>query len=170
MKPTDLKCFDDVAKVIGHAAALYELSRVCGAGLILKQDDDLNGVFIWGGTPQGSDYWLDIQNKIQNLDKDDSESRVLNEKNLAAETLKSALAHMDDRAKTYDSPCGERSMEKCVSMFNTMYGLELTEEQGWAFMCLLKLVRTSQGDFRADNYEDLAAYAGLMREGAQPRD
>jgi hypothetical protein len=33
-------------------------------------------------------------------------------------------------------------------------------------MCILKLVRTSQGAFRADNYEDLAAYAGLMGESA----
>lgn len=87
-------------------------------------------------------------------------------KSVAAETLRAALGHMEDRAATYDSEAGERSMAKTVKMFNTMYGLELTEEQGWAFMCLLKLVRTSQGDFRADNYEDLAAYAGLMCEGA----
>lgn len=86
--------------------------------------------------------------------------------NMAAETLRAALSHMDDRAATYDNEQGERSMGKCVAMFNSLYGQELTEEQGWAFMCLLKIVRTSQGDFRADNYEDLAAYAGLMRESA----
>ena len=86
--------------------------------------------------------------------------------NMAAETLRAALGHMDDRAATYDSEQGERSMGKCVDMFNSLYGQELTEEQGWAFMCLLKIVRTSQGDFRADNYDDLAAYAGLMRESA----
>jgi hypothetical protein len=80
--------------------------------------------------------------------------------------LEKALGHMKDRAATYDSEQGERSMGKTVAMFNALYGLELTEEQGWAFMCLLKLVRTSQGDFRADNYEDLAAYAGLMGESA----
>lgn len=86
--------------------------------------------------------------------------------NMAAETLRAALSHMDERAATYDNEQGERSMGKCVAMFNSLYGQELTEEQGWAFMCLLKIVRTSQGDFRADNYEDLAAYAGLMRESA----
>lgn len=85
---------------------------------------------------------------------------------LAAATLQAALGHMQDRATTCDSERGERSMGKCVTMFNTLYEQELTEEQGWAFVCLLKLVRTSQGDFRADNYEDLAAYAGLMRESA----
>lgn len=84
----------------------------------------------------------------------------------AHEFLEKALGHMQDRATTYDSAKGERSMGKTVAMFNAMYEQEITEEQGWAFMCLLKLVRTSQGDFRADNYEDLAAYAGLMGEAA----
>lgn len=84
----------------------------------------------------------------------------------AHEFLEKALGHMQDRATTYDSAKGERSMGKTVAMFNAMYEQEITEEQGWAFMCLLKLVRTSQGDFRADNYEDLAAYAGLMGESA----
>jgi hypothetical protein len=84
----------------------------------------------------------------------------------AHEFLEKALGHMKDRANTYDSAKGERSMGKTVAMFNAMYEQEITEEQGWAFMCLLKLVRTSQGDFRADNYEDLAAYAGLMGEAA----
>ena len=85
---------------------------------------------------------------------------------LAHEFLENALGHMQDCAATYDSAKGERSMGKTVAMFNAMYEQELTEEQGWSFMCLLKLVRTSQGDFRADNYEDLAAYAGLMGESA----
>jgi hypothetical protein len=84
----------------------------------------------------------------------------------AHEFLEKALGHMKDRATTYDSAKGERSMGKTVAMFNAMYEQGITEEQGWAFMCLLKLVRTSQGDFRADNYEDLSAYAGLMGETA----
>ena len=84
----------------------------------------------------------------------------------AASILESGLGHMKDRAVTYDNPQGERSMGKTVDMFNTLYGLELTEEQGWAFMAILKLVRTSQGDFKLDNFEDLAAYAGLMGEAA----
>ena len=84
----------------------------------------------------------------------------------AASILEAGLGHMKDRAVTYDNPQGERSMGKTVDMFNILYGLELTEEQGWAFMELLKLVRTSQGEFKLDNFEDLAAYAGLMGEAA----
>lgn len=84
----------------------------------------------------------------------------------AASILESGLGHMKDRAVTYDNPQDERSMGKTVDMFNILYGLELTEEQGRAFMELLKLVRTSQGEFKLDNYEDMAAYAGLMGEAA----
>lgn len=85
----------------------------------------------------------------------------------ASDFLQCGINHMRDREKTYDAKGGERGMGKTVAMFNSLYGLELTEQQGWAFMCLLKIVRTSQGAFRSDNYEDLAAYAGLMGESAQ---
>lgn len=84
----------------------------------------------------------------------------------AQDFLLAALGHMEDRARTYDNPQGERSMGKTVKMMNVLYDLHLTEEQGWAFMCILKMVRSSQGNFRSDNYEDLAAYSGLMGESA----
>lgn len=89
---------------------------------------------------------------------------------IAKDFLEAGLGHMEDRAKTYDKPTGERSMEKTVEMFNTLYGFDLTEEMGWAFMCILKMVRSSQGEFRSDNYEDLAAYAGLMGEAGYHMD
>ena len=84
----------------------------------------------------------------------------------AASMLTAALGHMEDRAKTYDTPGGERSMGKTVVAFNTITGLELTEEQGWLFMEILKQVRSQQGGYRADNYEDLVAYAALRGECA----
>jgi len=87
----------------------------------------------------------------------------------AASILEAGLGHMQDRAVTYDNPQGERSMGKTVDMFNVLYGLEITEEQGWAFMTILKLVRTSQGEFKLDNFEDMAAYAGLMGEAASEK-
>lgn len=80
--------------------------------------------------------------------------------------LLKALGHMEDRAATYDKPEGERSMGKTVAAFNAITGQALTEEQGWLFMGLLKMVRSQQGAFRADNYEDLAAYAALQGECA----
>ena len=84
----------------------------------------------------------------------------------AASMLTAALGHMEDRARTYDAPGGERSMGKTVSAFNTITGLALTEEQGWLFMEILKQVRSQQGNYRADNYEDMVAYAALRGECA----
>lgn len=84
----------------------------------------------------------------------------------AADFLRAGLSHMQDRASTYDKPQGERSMGKTVAAFNVITGHELTEEQGWLLMGLLKMVRSQQGNFKADNYEDEAAYAALRGESA----
>lgn len=84
----------------------------------------------------------------------------------ANEFLEKGLRHMQDRAVTYDNHRGERSMEATVKAFEDIAGVVLTEEQGWLFMVVLKLVRSQQGSFRADNYEDAAAYCGLQGEAA----
>lgn len=87
-------------------------------------------------------------------------------KHSAADFLNAALSHMQDRAATYDKPQGERSMGKTIAAFNSITGHLLTEEQGWLLMGLLKMVRSQQGNYKADNYEDEAAYAGLRGECA----
>jgi hypothetical protein len=77
---------------------------------------------------------------------------------------------MRDRASTYDKPGGERSMAKTIALFNTLVDTDLTEKDGWMFMALLKMVRSQQGDFRIDNYEDGCAYFALAAEaGAAAR-
>ena len=85
-----------------------------------------------------------------------------------SEVLRAAAQHMEDRAAAYDSPGGERSMGKTVTMFNALLGGDraLTVEEGWMFMAILKIVRSQQGGFKLDNYEDLAAYAALAAEQA----
>ena len=84
----------------------------------------------------------------------------------AKDFLAQADKEMADRATFYDAPQGERSMAKTVELFNVLKGTELTEEDGWKFMQLLKLVRSEQGVFRADNFVDGAAYASLAGEAA----
>ncbi len=84
----------------------------------------------------------------------------------AQDIIKAGLGHISDRAVTYDKPEGERSMASTVQAFNTVTGHNLTEEQGWHFMTLLKIVRSQQGDFKVDNYEDGSAYFGLAGEAA----
>ena len=84
----------------------------------------------------------------------------------AANILTAALGHMRDRAATYDKPEGERSMGATVEAFLAVTGVSMTEEQGWLFMALLKAVRSQQGAYRADSYEDGAAYFALAGEAA----
>lgn len=88
----------------------------------------------------------------------------------AHEFLEAGIGHMKDRAATYDAPSGERSMEKTINIFNELLAEKLrkplSEEDGWNFMEILKLVRSKQGEFKADSYEDRAAYAGLAGEAA----
>lgn len=84
----------------------------------------------------------------------------------AANILRAAIGHMDQRAATYDKPEGERSMGSTVLAFAAITGVLMTEEQGWLFMALLKAVRSQQGAYRADSYEDGAAYFALAGEAA----
>ena len=81
-----------------------------------------------------------------------------------SELLRNAAQHIEDRASKRDCPDGERSMSRTVTAFNAMEGTELTEEQGWRFMVLLKYARATAGSFVLDDYEDMAAYAALAAE------
>lgn len=100
--------------------------------------------------------------------------KPMNTKQHAYTFLESAVKEMKDRALQRDKKpgevgAGERSMAATVKAFNALTGKTLTEEEGWEFMILLKLVRGRQGDFRADDYTDAAAYSGLLGECASIR-
>lgn len=84
----------------------------------------------------------------------------------AGSILNTAANHLQERASTYDQLQGERSIHKTVTMFNILTGAGLTDEQGWLFMTCLKMVRAQQGRYRADSYEDGAAYFALAGESA----
>ena len=84
----------------------------------------------------------------------------------APDILDQAKAEQANRAQFYDAPAGERSMGKAIAAFNVMHGTRLTEVQGWQFMELLKMVRSSQGTPRLDNYVDGASYCALAGEAA----
>lgn len=83
----------------------------------------------------------------------------------ASDILKISLDTLKDRAAQRDcTGTGERSMAATVATFNALTGLSLTEEQGWQFMLILKLVRGQQGEAREDDYVDLASYGALLGE------
>jgi len=60
----------------------------------------------------------------------------------------------------------ERSMKATVAAFNALTNHQLTEEQGWQFMVILKLARANGGRFHLDDYQDGAAYCALAGEAA----
>ena len=82
--------------------------------------------------------------------------------------VKAATQHMFDRAKTYDSPEGERSMGKCVEAFNAITGRDLTESEGWLLLQTLKDVRQwSNKGYHQDSAEDGIAYSALKAEALE---
>lgn len=91
----------------------------------------------------------------------------------AVDTLRKAADLIEQRGRQRDGEKGERSMARTVAAFNAVYGTALTETQGWHFMELLKMVRSSQGCYVADDFEDKVAYAALAAEceaGTRGRD
>jgi hypothetical protein len=105
-------------------------------------------------------------NDGQHYALDPSRSSLAKLKVNPADVLKAGAQHMEDRAATYDNPQGERSIPTVVKAFNAITSHTLTAEEAWLFMILLKAVRSQQGNFKLDNYEDGAAYFALMAEEA----
>lgn len=84
----------------------------------------------------------------------------------AAEILRAAHSHIQNRAALRDTPAGERSMGRTVAAFNAVTGRNLSEREGWLFMLVLKIARSQTGNFHVDDFEDMAAYAALLGEAA----
>ncbi len=83
-----------------------------------------------------------------------------------------AKTEMLDRAVTYDTPTGEKSMRATVEAFNAIMGRaldenggRLTEAMGWEFMSILKKVRQfSRKQPHLDSATDDVAYTALAAE------
>lgn len=106
------------------------------------------------------------ENYVINCDHCNAVDETIYDLCRASDILSMAASEMNDRAATYDQPEGERSMGKTVAAFAAVTGVQMTEQQGWQFMELLKMVRSNQGGYRADSFVDGAAYASLAGEAA----
>ena len=85
----------------------------------------------------------------------------------ASAFLEQADRTLGERGKQYDKNGEqERSMGRTVAAFNAVTGLKLTEQQGWAFMLTLKLVRGADKP-HADSALDAVAYSALYAESVQ---
>lgn len=83
--------------------------------------------------------------------------------------LEEAKDQMDARAKLRDTPGGERTAKKIADVFNAITGSNITEEDAWTFLIVLKMVRAQSGKYNRDDYVDMAAYASLAGETASKR-
>ena len=85
----------------------------------------------------------------------------------ATDFLQHAAGTLGERGKQYDTGGKqERSMAKIVAAFNAVHdanGAQLTEQQGWAFMMLLKMVRGAHTP-HLDSALDAVGYAALYGE------
>lgn len=124
--------------------------------------------YVWAGK-EVSEYEFNLAVDKYKLEKAKQEKGRKDDTPKAVQILNEAVAIMAERGKSYDKSGSEaeRSMPKIVAMFNALTGHELTPEQGWKFMCCLKLARSEQGEYREDNYLDGAAYMALAGEEAE---
>ena len=119
-----------------------------------------------GGFGQIVGDMMDSYRETAKRQFDSAKGNDMTNKVIAPDILDAAAGHLRDRAVTYDKPDGERSMGATCDAFFCVSGLYLTAEQGWLFMAILKMVRAQSGNYRADSYEDGAAYFALAGESA----
>lgn len=84
----------------------------------------------------------------------------------AHEFLKEAGQALEQRAALRDQPTGERSAPRAAAILTAWTGREHTEMDVWRTLLAIKLAREIQGQYHADDYTDLAGYAGLLGECA----
>ena len=70
IKVSELKCFGQVSDIIGKAQAEIELFKVLSVAEECDFEDDkaLIDAFVWGNTPQGDQFWDDIDEGINPYD------------------------------------------------------------------------------------------------------
>ena len=71
-----------------------------------------------------------------------------------------------NRGVERDLDDGERTIPRAVVAFNSITGNDLSAEDGWLFMQILKMCRSKQGEFKYDDYRDGVGYAALRAEEA----
>lgn len=87
----------------------------------------------------------------------------------AEDFLNAGLNILGERGEMRDTTDGqkkERSMDKIVHIFNLLYNQNLTVEQGWAFMVVLKQVRAATRGYDKDSIIDEINYIALMGEAS----
>lgn len=82
----------------------------------------------------------------------------------ASDFLYQAKQALEGNAALRDQPDGERSAPRAAAILTAWTGREHTEADVWRTLLAIKLAREIQGQFHADDYTDIAGYAGLLGE------
>lgn len=83
----------------------------------------------------------------------------------AQELFDLASKTLAERGQTYEGTAQERSMAQITKAFNAITKRDLSESEGWLFMCVLKQVRLANSGFKhEDSKLDLVSYAALLGE------
>lgn len=107
----------------------------------------------------------DLELHVAELQAQLVEATKIKQLSSSVDFLNYAATIQGNRAATYDSPEGERSMAKTVTLLNTLRGLTLKTSDGWLLLTLLKLVRgEARAEFHADSAVDAVSYMGLYAE------
>lgn len=78
--------------------------------------------------------------------------------------LQSALDALNQRAAIRDQPSGERSAERAAKILSAWTGREWNEAEVWQCLVAVKMSRSEQGNFHADDFVDSAGYFSLLAE------
>lgn len=124
-----------------------------------------------------TDVWPEFQKPPVHVEVKNHSDKPLNincrciptpviETTTAPDLLNKSAELLKERGKQYDKSGSERSMPKVINAFNTITGRDLTAQEGWLLMQLLKMVRIYQNpeNVHQDSLEDLIAYAALHGE------
>lgn len=84
----------------------------------------------------------------------------------AMDLLNQASIVLEQRAKLRDKPDGERVFANVAQAYNALFGTTMTASQAAMFMMLLKIARSANGEYHADDYVDIVGYAALVGEEA----
>ena len=87
----------------------------------------------------------------------------------ANQILSEGIQILKARATKRDTNA-ERSMKVIVDTFNAAFNKNMSEAEGWAFMLILKLIRSRTGKFDPDDYIDGANYFALYGEAKSNED
>lgn len=157
LRPWDLACFDDVAKVIGQVEALNMLQDAIDNNAILDaENSDIAAAIMWAGTRFGIENWSRVHLKIRENKWDEGEQRM---NNIAQNG--NDCGHYDavNHPKHYQSEDGI----ECIDAIRAALGVD-----GFVAYCRGNAIKYAfRSDKKENNAQDLRKAAWYLTRAAE---